>query len=264
MARIVTTFARNEDFEEAFAGLGALGLSHEVIDPGRAYSMVSAGAIVMEEEVRGMLAAAGYHLKNASGWVREMRKPGRVPADEAPVYREDIFGRAAVMILASCSADETRIRTIAHISGNMGPALPYLNAEMPYASYNAAGQSLTYMQGYRLITLYKQRIALAKADHIVDAWRVLESIRRSINDTWARRAEIEPSYMVRRRPDAIEIYSRLPHINCGECGFPTCLAFAMRVHGGYVPLTLCRPVFAGDHASLRDALLEVGAGIVGA
>lgn len=264
MGRVVTTFARGEDFEEALRGLEAHGLPFEVITPAPAYAMVGVSAIVMDEEVRATLAAAGCDLPAASGWVTQRRAAAAVPAAEPPVFGEDVFGRAAVMILASCSADEDKIRIIAHISGDMSGAFPYLNAEVKHASYNAAGETLTFMEGYRLITLYPHRIAVAKADDIVDAWRVLESVRCRISDAWARRADIEPSYAMRRRPDALEIYARLPGINCGGCGLATCLAFAMRVQGGHVAVNLCKPVFGGAHGTLRDALVEVSAGMAGA
>jgi len=264
MGRVVTTFAGVEDFASAVASLESNGLPFEVINPAPAYASVGVPAIVMDANVRSALAAAGADIPNASGWVVERHAPRAAPQTEPPVFAEDVFGRAAVMILASCSADERKIRIIAHISGDMSGAFPYMNAEMQHASYNAAGETFTFMEDYRMITLYPHRIAVAKADDIVDAWRVLELVRRRVNDTWARRAAIEPSYMMRRRPDALEIYSRLPGINCGECGLATCLAFAMRVHGGHIVVNRCKPVFEGAHGHLRDALVDVCAGMGGA
>ena len=263
MERTVTTFARGEDFQEALRSLDGLSLAYEVITPLPAYSMVGIPAIVMRQDVRAALASSGYDLPAACGWVKEKRPAGAVPAVEPPVFEEDIFGSAAVMILASCSADESKIRIIAHISGDMSPAFPYLNAEMQHASYNAAGETFSFMEDYRLVTAYPHRIAVAKADDIVDAWRILESLRCAVNDAWTRRADIEPSYQMRRRPSALEIYSRLPGTNCGECGLTTCLAFAMRVHGGHLSVGLCRPVFEGAFGRLRDALVEVCAGVGG-
>ena len=37
----------------------------------------------------------------------------------------------------------------------------------------------------------------------------------------------------------IEIYKKLPKTNCGECGVPTCLAFAMSLASGKVELSAC-------------------------
>jgi ArsR family metal-binding transcriptional regulator len=117
------------------------------------------------------------------------------------------------------------------------------------------------MDGYRMVSLYPRRITVAKADELVDAWRTLESIRRKANEVWVRRGEIEPSYELRERPPALEIFKRLPRTNCRACGEATCLAFAVKVwQGGALPKA-CAPVFAGEYGHLKDALLEICKGL---
>ena len=37
----------------------------------------------------------------------------------------------------------------------------------------------------------------------------------------------------------IQIFKLLPKTNCGDCGVPTCLAFAMSLAGGKAELTAC-------------------------
>jgi acetyl-CoA decarbonylase/synthase complex subunit gamma len=37
----------------------------------------------------------------------------------------------------------------------------------------------------------------------------------------------------------IQIYKLLPQTNCKECGFPTCLAFAMKLAAKQVELSAC-------------------------
>ena len=37
----------------------------------------------------------------------------------------------------------------------------------------------------------------------------------------------------------IQIYKMLPQTNCKDCGFPTCLAFAMKLAAKQVELSLC-------------------------
>ena len=69
---------------------------------------------------------------------------------------------------------------IAHISGDLTEVFPYLNTEMKQASYNRHAPTFTYMDEYRMISLYPRRITVAKADELVDAWRTLETIRRRV------------------------------------------------------------------------------------
>ena len=163
--------------------------------------------------------------------------------------------------LSPCVADETKIRLVAHIEGDLALALPFLNAVMPQASYLPRAETLTYLDGHRMVALYARRMTIAKADDIVDAWVTLDRIRRQVEDTWSRRASIEPSFETRKRPPALEIYKRLPGTNCGLCGEMTCMAFALRLWSGQVSVRACAPAFEPGNDDLRDALLEIVAGM---
>ncbi len=51
----------------------------------------------------------------------------------------------------------------------------------------------------------------------------------------------------------IEIYKLLPQTNCGDCGVPTCLAFAMKLAAGQTELSKCPHVSAESKAKLESA-----------
>ena len=54
-------------------------------------------------------------------------------------------------------------------------------------------------------------------------------------------------------PTAMEIYKLLPKKNCGECKFPTCLAFAMQLANQKVALEACPHVSADAKAALEES-----------
>jgi acetyl-CoA decarbonylase/synthase complex subunit gamma len=64
----------------------------------------------------------------------------------------------------------------------------------------------------------------------------------------------------------IQIYKLLPQTNCGECGVPTCLAFAMSLAAGKAELAACPHVSEEAKAELADAaappirVVEIGTG----
>ena len=64
----------------------------------------------------------------------------------------------------------------------------------------------------------------------------------------------------------IEIYKKLPKKNCGECGVPTCLAFAMQLAAGKAELNACPYVTEEVKTELSEAsappirLLNIGEG----
>src|SRR4030042_3015798 len=65
----------------------------------------------------------------------------------------------------------------------------------------------------------------------------------------------------------IQIFKLLPKTNCGECGVPTCLAFAMNLAAGKAELASCPYVSDEAKAQLAEASappirpVAIGAGV---
>ena len=51
----------------------------------------------------------------------------------------------------------------------------------------------------------------------------------------------------------IQIFKLLPKTNCGDCGVPTCLAFAMNLAASKVELAACPHVSEESTALLSEA-----------
>ena len=51
----------------------------------------------------------------------------------------------------------------------------------------------------------------------------------------------------------IQIYKLLPQTNCKDCGYPTCLAFAMKLAAKQAELDLCPHVSEESAAQLSEA-----------
>ncbi|MDP3013403.1 MAG: (Fe-S)-binding protein, partial [Candidatus Subteraquimicrobiales bacterium] len=51
----------------------------------------------------------------------------------------------------------------------------------------------------------------------------------------------------------LDIFKLLPKTNCGDCGVPTCLAFAMKLVAGQAELSLCPHVSEEAKEELSDA-----------
>jgi ArsR family metal-binding transcriptional regulator len=259
--KTLTTFPSADEFERAKQVLENISLPHTIIMPEPGFSKVGLPALVIEEEDRGKLLGGGQGVFITSGWVDFHDPALPVPNSNPPVFDEDIFGNIAIMVLQPCTADLTKLRLTAHFSGDLSPVFPYMNTLMCDAFYNEHSQTFTFMEGHRMIAVYPRRVAVAKTNDIVDTWRVLEMLRVRFNECWQNRANITPSAELRKRPPALEIYYRLPKINCGECGERMCMAFALRLWSGQVALTQCKPVFGGTHGHLKDALVEICGGL---
>ena len=173
-------------------------------------------------------------------------------------YEEDFFKKAkeykvsesngaflksmTLCYVAPCMADEKRIRLIGYFDRDITEILPYINAVIKGASYNKVASILTYAKERRLINLYNIKITIAKADDIIDAWVVLDEVKKLINDTYHNRDTIKPSYEEKVKVTALQIYGWLPKTNCRACGEATCLAFACRLLLGEQKLSKCIPL----------------------
>ena len=121
------------------------------------------------------------------------------------------------------------LRCIAYLDENISDVLPYLNTVLKGHQYIKKPPSLTLKFNGKLITLYSQKIGINIVKDEDEAGKILQWIKREINDTWKRYREIKPSFEVAQRPGILKILTLLPKTNCQECGQPTCMAFAVLV-----------------------------------
>ena len=155
---------------------------------------------------------------------------------------EEFLKNITLCYVAPCMADEKKIRLIGYFNRDITEILPYINAVIKGASYNKGASILTYAKERRLINLYNIKITIAKADDIIDAWVVLDEVKKLINDTYHNRDTIKPSYEEKVKVTALQIYGWLPKTNCRACGEATCLAFACRLLLGEQKLSKCIPL----------------------
>ena len=154
-----------------------------------------------------------------------------------------------------CLADPSKIRFHANASADLTDVLPYVNAAIPRAIYNHALPALTFNRDHRMICLHARLITGAKIDDLDDARAVLDWLTNMVNDIWARRDEITPSYARRERLTPLDIDKLLPRTNCRRCGLPTCLAFAADLAAENRSIMQCAPIFDAPCADKRRLLL---------
>jgi ArsR family metal-binding transcriptional regulator len=156
-----------------------------------------------------------------------------------------------------CLADPSKIRFHAVASADLSEVLPYLNAVIARAIYNHAVPALTFTDEHRIICLHPRLITGAKLDDLEDARGRLESLTELVNDTWARRAEITPSYDRREKLTPLAIYKLLPRTNCRRCELPTCLAFANELAAERRSVIQCGPLFDSAWSEKRRLLCQM-------
>ena len=141
-----------------------------------------------------------------------------------------------------CNPGFESVHCIAHLEQNIEPVLPYLNANLGGFEYLNDPAAVIFRSQGKLITVQGNKIAINALREEAEADKILEWLKREINETWENRSAIQPSYEGAPKPKVIEILKLLPKTNCQECGLPTCMVYATRVAKGVKGPNDCPPL----------------------
>lgn len=140
-------------------------------------------------------------------------------------YRLEIFNN-------ECMPGAISVQCIAHLAQDISAALPYLNTVLGGFEYVEHPPAVTFKVHGKLIAVHGRKIAANALKDEEEARKVIEWLKREINNAWENRDRIPPSTKGAPRPNIIEILKRLPKTNCRDCGEPTCMVFATRLAEG--------------------------------
>jgi ArsR family metal-binding transcriptional regulator len=146
------------------------------------------------------------------------------------------------------------LRCFAALSADITAVLPYLNTVLQGYEYLTDPPSLTLKLPGKLVTLSARMIAINIVKDEDEAEEILAWLQREINEVWARRGEIQPSFEIAPRPRVLDILKLLPKTNCRQCGEPTCMVFAVMVGQGEQTPEQCPALDRQDQEKLQEYL----------
>ena len=155
---------------------------------------------------------------------------------------------------SECNPGAISVHCFAHLHQDVSEALPYLNAVLGGFEYIKDPPSVTFRSQGKLITVHGRKIAINALKNKEEATKIVEWLKREINDAWQKRSEIEPEYTGMPRPGFIEILKLLPKTNCRECGHPTCMVFATKLAEGALGPDDCFQLTEERKNALNDYL----------
>jgi ArsR family metal-binding transcriptional regulator len=156
-----------------------------------------------------------------------------------------------------CEPGAERFSALARLQADIRDLFPYLNATLRGAVYNTAAPAITWKKGGHNVALHPDRIAVSNVPDRDAALQEVEGLIKLVNRTWERRAEIEPSYEVRRRPGMMEVYKLLPRTNCKACGEVSCFVFANKLVAAQVRWQGCPVLSEAQYAEQQAQLLDL-------
>lgn len=153
-----------------------------------------------------------------------------------------------------CRPEAQSVHCIARTQQRIGEVIPYLNAVLGGDSFTADPPSITFRSQGKLITIHDDHIAINALQDADEAEKILKWLQKEINEAWANRDNITPSYQSALQPRVFEILKLLPRTNCGECGQPTCMVFAGMVAEGGKGVDDCPPLKSPEKERLASYL----------
>lgn len=133
---------------------------------------------------------------------------------------------------SKCMPGSMGVHCFAHLDQDVSDAIPYLNAVLGGFSFTKEPVSVTFKSQGKLISVHPQKIAINALKDEAEARKIVEWLKREINEAWEKKDTITPSYEAMPQPKMMEILKMLPKTNCRECREPTCMVFATRVVEG--------------------------------
>ncbi len=158
------------------------------------------------------------------------------------------------MFRPKCNPNFQSVHCVAHLEQDIGEVLPYLNTTLGGSNYTQSPPSLTLRVHGKLIALHAREIFVNALNDDAEAEKILNWLKKEINETWEKRETIEPSFETPAVPLMIEILKLLPKTNCRECGEPTCTVFALRAAEGVKGPEDCPKLDAENQARLEAYL----------
>jgi ArsR family metal-binding transcriptional regulator len=166
------------------------------------------------------------------------------------------------VVLSDCNPSSQKVNAIVDLSEDITEILPYLNTALKGFHYFEEEKILTVKRGGRLITFRPRQIALTKLEDENEAKVVMEELKQIVNETYANKDRIQPTYISRPALRALEVFKLLPGKNCKECGETTCMAFALKLVNDELELERCPLLFTKEFETNRLKIMK-GVGLNG-
>ncbi len=155
-----------------------------------------------------------------------------------------------------CNPNFQSVHCVARLNEDVSEVLPYVNTLLGGGDYVSSPPSLTLRTQGKLITVHSREIFVNALKDETEADRILEWLKKAINEAWDDREGIEPTFEAPPAPQMMKILKLLPRTNCKKCGEPTCMVFAIRATEGVKGPEDCPDLEVNNQARLRGYLAQ--------
>ena len=134
-----------------------------------------------------------------------------------------VYSRGPRLKPGSLAMEDTRMAALG-LTLDVSSLFPYLNAVAPNAELH--GECIRFSHNKTECVLYARWCVFTPVNDRREARKLALELLDYLNAIQQKKKEIAPRHGTFEHKPVPRILKLLPLNNCGECGFPTCLAFA--------------------------------------
>jgi ArsR family metal-binding transcriptional regulator len=143
-------------------------------------------------------------------------------------------------------------------AADLSELMPYVNAVVEKGQYTPSVPTLVWREGAHKLFLKAHEFGISNLRDRTHGEAKVVALVQFLNDTWDKRDGITPDHSTRVKPKVLDVLKLLPRANCGDCGVPSCMAYAVALCEGEKGLDDCPLLRTQPAVGQRERLVELG------
>jgi len=172
----------------------------------------------------------------------------------------------------TCRGDYPLMVAHFRLNSDISALLPYINAVAEDATFYEKPVYIKFNLDGVLCGLHPSDGSAGLFENYLQAHEFLERLIAFLNELHQRKGSIRPNHRRHRHVPILEILGLLPGSNCGDCGYPSCMAFAAALSRQEADPTQCAglgnplrqnavyPVYDTQGNLKRTVVIDIDAG----
>ncbi len=236
-------FPNSRAFELAQNVLSVAGIKPVVVEAPEFCDGLIAPRIEIAGGVETILNLLSDNAVPVAGTIPLQRINKEVPTAPPPeeCYKE-ILGDISIDKVSFSLTNPVRFDLEIGFFKNIGDLIPLLPNFIKSGSHVIGSRVFCFNEGDRLICISEDKFILSRIEDLLDIWIILRSCVDLLISAWKRKETLQPVTESNYGVGAIEIYRRLPGTDCGICGCPNCMEFAIKLFMKKTEIFYCTPL----------------------
>ncbi|MFH0825181.1 MAG: (Fe-S)-binding protein [Pseudomonadota bacterium] len=251
-------FPDHESFQAALRVLPQVKCSAEQIEPPEFCAGLTAPFLLVASGRESLLSHFSRMRVPVSGTIPYLPFRKENPDAAAPdaVWR-DVLGGIRVDLVRAALTDPNRLRIEISFYSDVAYLIPIMARLIRGGAFRPDVPVLAFEEEHRLVVITRNGMVISRADDLLDFRIILRTAVDFFLQAFDLRFTVAPAVESRHGLGAMEIFKRLPGIDCRECGLDGCMEFATTIITGRMRIQRCPPLLESNYAANLESLYWV-------